>query len=141
MERIARDENTGNIGLINTTLRDACPAGERMRYDHGGGRDRGSQGFNHWLEDNLAEKTAMAAGEGALRQEVRSVLATARPLSAAGGSGGDLVKVRTRSPPRGAQTVEQALADVARQHATAHLHSVGQAGAGRGNGLRQIQDL
>src|ERR1700716_1385767 len=31
--RVARDENTGNIGLIDITLRAECPVEERMRYD------------------------------------------------------------------------------------------------------------
>jgi hypothetical protein len=53
--RVARDENTGNIGLINTTLRDACPTGERMRYDQAAAAAIAAlQGFNHWLEDKLA---------------------------------------------------------------------------------------
>src|SRR5258708_15731865 len=47
--RVARDENTGNIGLINTTLRDACPTGARMRYDQAAAAPIAAlQGFNHW---------------------------------------------------------------------------------------------
>src|ERR1700734_1178751 len=49
--RVAREENTGNIGLIDNTLRDDCPPGLRMRYDQAAaGAIAALQGFNHWLE-------------------------------------------------------------------------------------------
>ncbi len=121
--RIARDENTGNIGLINTTLRDACPTGERMRYDQAAAAAIAAlQGFNHWLEDNLAEKTSdWRMGKERSAQKFGLVLATGKtPEALLAEAEADLVKVRAEIARLAApKTVEQALADVARQHATA----------------------
>jgi uncharacterized protein (DUF885 family) len=121
--RVARDENTGNIGLINTTLRDACPPGERMRYDQASaGAIAALQGFNHWLEDNLAEKPSdWRLGKERYAKKFRLVLATGKtPEALLAEAEADLVKVRAEIARLAApKTVEQALADVARQHATA----------------------
>ncbi len=121
--RVARDENTGNIGLINTTLRDACPTGERMRYDQAAaGAVAALQGFNHWLEDNLAEKPSdWRLGKERYAKKFSLVLATGKtPEALLAEAEEDLVKVRAEIARLAApKTVEQALADVARQHATA----------------------
>jgi uncharacterized protein (DUF885 family) len=121
--RVARDENTGNIGLINTTLRDACPTGERMRYDQAAaGAIAALQGFNHWLEDNLAEKPSdWRLGKERYAKKFSLVLATGKtPEALLAEAEEDLVKVRAEIARLAApKTVEQALADVARQHATA----------------------
>jgi uncharacterized protein (DUF885 family) len=121
--RIARDENTGNIGLINTTLRDACPPGERMRYDQASAAAIAAlQGFNHWLEDNLAEKPSdWRLGKERYAKKFNLVLATGKtPEALLAEAEADLVKVRAEITRLAApKTVEQALADVARQHATA----------------------
>ena len=120
--RVARDENTGNIGLINTTLRDACPTGERMRYDQAAAAAIAAlQGFNHWLEDNLAEKTSdWRLGKERYAKKFNLVLATGKtPEALLAEAEADLVKVRAEIARLAApKTVEQALADVARQHAT-----------------------
>jgi len=67
------DENTGNIGLIDTTLRDDCPPRRahavRPSCRNGGSR-RSTDSTTGW-KNNLAEKNRrLAVGEGALRQEV-----------------------------------------------------------------------
>jgi uncharacterized protein (DUF885 family) len=121
--RVARDENTGNIGLINTTLRDACPTGERMRYDQAAAAAVAAlQGFNHWLEDNLAEKPSdWRLGKERYAKKFSLVLATGKtPEALLAEAEADLVKVRAEIARLAApKTVEQALADVAREHATA----------------------
>jgi uncharacterized protein (DUF885 family) len=121
--RVARDENTGNIGLINTTLRDACPTGERMRYDQAAAAAIAAlQGFNHWLEDNLAEKTSdWRLGKERYAKKFSLVLATGKtPEALLAEAETDLVKVRAEIARLAApKSVEQALADVAREHATA----------------------
>jgi uncharacterized protein (DUF885 family) len=121
--RVARDENTGNIGLIDTTLRAGCPPEERMRYDQAAAAAVAAlQGFNHWLEDNLAEKQSeWRLGKERYAKKFRLVLATGKtPESLLAEAEADLVKVRAEIARLAApKTVEQALADVARQHATA----------------------
>src|ERR1700678_2073638 len=57
--RVAREENEGNIGLIDSTLREGCPSGERMRYDQAAvAAEAALNEFNRWLEDHLAERVS-----------------------------------------------------------------------------------
>src|SRR6202051_2665460 len=121
--RVARDENTGNIGLIDITLRADCPLEERMRYDQAAARAIAAlQGFNHWLENNLAEKSSdWRLGKELYAKKFRLVLATGKtPEALLAEAEADLVKTRGEIARLAApKSVEQALADVARQHATA----------------------
>jgi uncharacterized protein (DUF885 family) len=120
--RVARDENTGNIGLIDITLRADCPPEERMRYDQAAvAAVAALHGFNHWLENNLAEKQSdWRLGKERYAKKFRLVLATGKtPEALLAEAEADLVKVRAEIARLAApKTVEQALADVARQHAT-----------------------
>src|SRR5260370_33565495 len=121
--RVARDENTGNIGLINTTLRDACPTGERMRYDQAAaGAVAALQGFNHWLEDSLAEKPSdWRLGKERYAKKFSLVLATGKtPEALLAEAEEELVEVRAEISRLAApKTVEQAPADLARHPPTA----------------------
>jgi uncharacterized protein (DUF885 family) len=120
---VARDENAGNIGLINTTLRDDCPAGERMRYDQAAVPAIAAlEGFNHWLADTLGEKRSdWRLGKERYAKKFRFTLATGKtPEALLAEAEADLVKVRAEIASLAApKTVEQALADVASRHATA----------------------
>src|SRR6266478_5559669 len=120
--RVARDENTGNIGLVDTTLRADCPPEERMRYDQSAATAIAAlQGFNHWLEDHLAEKSSdWRLGKERYAKKFRLVLATGKtPEALLAEAEADLVKVRAEIAQLATpKTVEQALADVARQHST-----------------------
>jgi uncharacterized protein (DUF885 family) len=120
---VARDENTGNIGLIDSVLRDNCPPGQRMRYDQAAvTADAALNGFNHWLEDHLAERVSdWRLGKERYAKKFRLVLATGKtPQELLAEAEADLVKTRAEIARLAApKTVEQALADVARQHATA----------------------
>jgi uncharacterized protein (DUF885 family) len=120
---VARDENAGNIGLINTTLRDECPAGERMRYDQAAVPAIAAlEGFNHWLADTLGEKRSdWRLGKERYAKKFRFTLATGKtPEALLAEAEADLVKVRAEIASLAApKTVEQALADVASRHATA----------------------
>src|ERR1700722_1447899 len=119
---VARDENAGNIGLINTTLRDECPPGERMRYDQAAVPAIAAlEGFNHWLVDNLGEKRSdWRLGKERYTKKFHYLLATGKtPEALLAEAEADLIKVRADIAQLAApKTVEQALADVARQHAT-----------------------
>jgi uncharacterized protein (DUF885 family) len=121
--RVARDENTGNIGLIDAILRDDCPTEERMRYDQAAAAAIAAlQGFNHWLENNLSEKTGdWRLGKERYAKKFRFVLATGKtPEALLAEAEADLIKTRAEIARLAApKTVEQALADVARRHATA----------------------
>jgi len=121
--RVAREENAGNVSLIDTTLRAECPADVRMRYDQAAAVAIASlNGFNRWLEDHLAEKTSdWRLGKALYAKKFRFVLATGKtPETLLAEAEADLVKVRAEIARLAApKTVEQALADVARQHAMA----------------------
>jgi uncharacterized protein (DUF885 family) len=121
--RVAREENTGTVGLIDTTLRADCPPAERMRFDQAAAAAIASlNGFNHWLEDHLAEKVSdWRLGKELYAKKFRLVLATGKtPEALLAEAEADLVKTRAEIARLAApQTVEQALADVARQHAMA----------------------
>jgi uncharacterized protein (DUF885 family) len=121
--RVAREENTGNIGLIDITLRADCPVEERMRYDQAAAAAIAAlHGFNHWLENNLAEKSSdWRLGKDLYAKKFRLVLATGKtPEALLAEAEADLVKARAEIARLAApKSVEQALADVARQHATA----------------------
>lgn len=121
--RVAREENTGNIGLIDITLRADCPTEERMRYDQAAAAAIAAlHGFNHWLENNLADKPSdWRLGKELYAKKFRLVLATGKtPEALLAEAEADLVKTRAEIARLAApKAVEQALADVARQHATA----------------------
>ena len=130
---VARDENAGNIGLINTTLRDDCPPGERMRYDQAAVPAIAAlEGFNHWLADTLGEKRSdWRLGKERYAKKFRYTLATGKtPEALLAEAEADLIKVRADIASLAApKTVELALADVASRHATAatYMGSVKQA--------------
>ena len=134
--RVAREENTGNIGLIDTTLRDDCPPGLRMRYDQAAaGAIAALQGFNHWLENTLDDKVGdWRLGKELYAKKFRLTLAAGKsPEQLLAEAEADLTKTRAEIARLAApRTVEQALADVARQHATVatYMQSAKQALAG-----------
>ncbi len=121
--RVARDENAGTVGLIDTTLRADCPPDLRMRFDQAAATATAAlNGFNHWLEDHLAEKVSdWRLGKELYAKKFRLVLATGKtPEALLAEAEADLIKARAEIARLSApKTVEQALADVARQHAMA----------------------
>jgi uncharacterized protein (DUF885 family) len=144
--RVAREENTGNIGLIDNTLRDDCPPGLRMRYDQAAaGAIAALQGFNHWLENTLGDKLGdWRLGKELYAKKFRLTLATGKsPEQLLAEAEADLVKARAEIARLAApKTVEQALADVARQHATVatYMQSAKQALSGA-TGFVKAKDL
>ncbi len=121
--RVAREENDGNVALIDTTLRSGCPTEARMRYDQAAAAAIASlQGFNRWLEDHLAEHVSdWRLGKDLYAKKFRLSLATGKtPEALLAEAEADLVKTQAEMGRLAApKSVEQALADVARQHATA----------------------
>jgi uncharacterized protein (DUF885 family) len=121
--QVAREENAGNVALIDTTLRGDCPGNLRMRYDQSAAAAIAAlNGFNRWLEDNLAEKKGdWRLGKDRYAKKFRLVLETGKtPDALLAEAEADLVKVQAEIARLAApKTVEQALSDVARQHATA----------------------
>ena len=121
--RVARDENTGNIDLIDKTLRADCPAAERQLYDSTATAAIGAlRDFNHWLEIELSKKPSdWRLGKERYAKKFRFMLATGKtPEILLAEAQEDLVKARAEIARLAApKTVEEALHDVSNQHATA----------------------
>ena len=133
---VSREQNAGTVALIDTTLRADCPSDARMRYDQAAAHAIAAlQAFNHWLEDHLAEKTSdWRLGKALYAKKFRLTLQTdTTPEALLAQAEADLVKVRAEMERLAApKTVEQALADTARQHASVagYMDSAKQALAG-----------
>lgn len=57
--RVAREENEGNIALIDHTLRYGCPEESRAKFDQAAAPALASlRDFNRWLEADLSKRTS-----------------------------------------------------------------------------------
>jgi uncharacterized protein (DUF885 family) len=120
--RVAQEENDGNISLIDKTLRDAAPASQKPLYAAAASRALVAvRDFNDFLKDKLSSKTSdWRLGKEKYARKFALVLASGRaPEDLLAAAEADLKTVRAEMAKLAApKTVEQALDDVARQHAT-----------------------
>ena len=120
--RVAAEENDGNIELIDKTLRNAAP--DLLKGAYGVAADKALasvRDFNTFLKENLSAKTSdWRLGKEKYAQKFALVLASGRtPEDLLAAAEADLKTVRAQMAKLAApKTVEQALNDVARQHAT-----------------------
>jgi uncharacterized protein (DUF885 family) len=120
--QVAREENAGNIDLIDGALRAHCPeASARDFAEAAAPALEALRAFNTWLEGTLSKKTAdWRLGSARYAKKFRFVLAIGKsPEALLQEAEADLAKTRDEmvqlaSP----KTVEQALAEVALHHAT-----------------------
>ena len=100
----------------------SCPSELRMRYDQAAAAALASlKAFNHWLEDHLSEHVSdWRLGKEHYARKFRYTLATGKtPEALLAEAEADLIKTRAEMVRLAApKTVEQALADIASQHAT-----------------------
>jgi uncharacterized protein (DUF885 family) len=120
--RVAREENDGNIGLIDKTLREAAPESQKGAYGAAAEKALASvRDFNAFLKDKLSAKTSdWRLGKEKYARKFALVLASGRtPEDLLAAAESDLSTIRKEMARLAApKTVEQALEDVARQHAT-----------------------
>jgi len=120
--RVATEENDGNIELIDKTLRNAAPDSLKGAYGVAAHKALASvRDFNTFLKENLSAKTSdWRLGKEKYAQKFVLVLASGRtPEDLLAAAEADLKTVRAQMAKLAApKTVEQALNDVARQHAT-----------------------
>ncbi len=120
--KVAREENGGNVDLIDGVLRINCPAALRSDYDHAAAPALDAlRGFNIWLDATLSKKTSdWRLGKQRYAQKFSFVLATGKtPEALLAEAEADLAKTRDEMVQLAApKTVEQALAEVAIHHAT-----------------------
>ena len=120
--RVAREENDGNIELIDKTLRAAVPESRKAAYAKAADKAiAAARDFNAFLKDSLSKKTSdWRLGKEKYAQKFALVLAsglTPEQLLAAAET--DLKTVRADMAKLSApQTVKQALDAAARQHTT-----------------------
>ena len=120
--RVAREENGGNVELIEGVLRADCPAALLADYGQAAAPALDAlRGFNIWLDGTLSKKTAdWRLGKKRYAQKFSFVLATGKtPEALLKEAEADLAKTRDEMVQLAApKTVEQALAEVAVHHAT-----------------------
>ena len=118
---VAREENTGNVDLIDTTLRQDCPVELRAQFDAAAGVALAAlRDFNRWLEGDLAKRTSdWRLGKETYAKKFRFSLAIGKsPERLLKEAETDLERVRAEMTKLAApQTVEDALAAVANDHA------------------------
>jgi len=120
--QVAREENAGNVDLIDGVLRSNCPAA--LVHDYGQAATPALdalRGFNIWLDTSLSKKTAdWRLGTRRYAKKFRFTLATGKtPEVLLAEAEADLAKTRDEMVQLAApKSVEQALADVALHHAT-----------------------
>ncbi len=118
---VAREENTGNVDLIDTTLRQDCPAELRAQFDTAAAVALAAlRDFNQWLEGDLAKRTSdWRLGKETYAKKFRFSLAIGKsPERLLKEAETDLERVRAEMTKLAApQTVEDALAAVANDHA------------------------
>jgi len=120
--RVAVEENDGNVELIDKTLRKAAP--ESLKGAYGVAADKALasvRDFNTFLKDKLSANTSdWRLGKDKYARKFALVLASGRtPEDLLAAAEADLKTVRAQMAKLAApKTIEQALDDVARQHAT-----------------------
>ena len=124
--KVAHEENTGNIDLIDGVLRTSCP--KPLVHDYSQAAEPAIialRAFNEFLDGTLAKKTSdWRLGKVYYAKKFSYVLATGKtPDTLLKEAEADLGKTRDEMVQLAApKSVEQALADVALQHATPHTY-------------------
>lgn len=120
--RVAREENDGNVSLIDKTLRAAIPPGQKGAYDAAALKAiEALKNFNAYLLNDLSKKTSdWRLGKENYARKFALVIANGKsPEETLSAAEADLKATREAMAELASpQTVEQALADVARQHPT-----------------------
>ncbi|HEX3948262.1 MAG TPA: DUF885 domain-containing protein [Steroidobacteraceae bacterium] len=124
--KVAREENAGNIDLIDGVLRAGCPKPLKQDYTEAAAPALiALRAFTAFLEGTLAKKTSdWRIGKVAYAKKFSDVLAIGKtPESLLKEAETDLGKTREEMVHLAApKTVEQALAEVAAHHATPHTY-------------------
>jgi uncharacterized protein (DUF885 family) len=120
--RVAREENDGNLDLIDKTLRAKAPDALKADYDHAAGPALDAlRGFTKFLKDDLAKKTSdWRLGKEKYDQKFAYTLVSGKkPEQVLAEAEAALKDVREQMAKLAApQTVKQALDKIAQQHTT-----------------------
>jgi uncharacterized protein (DUF885 family) len=120
--RVAQEENQGNIDLIDKTLREAVPAAQKADYARAADQAIATlRGFNAFLKDTLAKKTSdWRLGKEKYARKFEYVLTTGKtPEQLLSEAEAELKATRAEMAKLAApKTVKQALDEIAQQHST-----------------------
>jgi len=120
--RVAREENDGNLDLIDKTLRAKAPDSLKGDYDHAAGPALDTlRGFNKFLKDDLSKKTSdWRLGKEKYDQKFAYTLVSGKtPEQVLSEAEATLKDVRDQMAKLAApQTVKAALDKIAQQHTT-----------------------
>jgi uncharacterized protein (DUF885 family) len=120
--RVAREENEGNLDLIDKTLRAKTPDALKTDYDHAAGPALDAlRGFTKFLTDDLSKKTSdWRLGKEKYDQKFAYTLVSGKkPEQVLAEAEAALKDVREQMAKLAApQTVKQALDKIAQQHTT-----------------------
>jgi uncharacterized protein (DUF885 family) len=120
--RVAREENDGNIDLIDNTLRKEVPAAQKADYDKAAKAAVAAlKDLNTWLAKTLSQKTSdWRLGKERYARKFDLTLATGKtPDQMLALAEADLKSTRDEMAKLAApKTVKQVLDDIAKQHAT-----------------------
>jgi uncharacterized protein (DUF885 family) len=120
--RVAQEENQGNIDLIDKTLRAAAPEPQKAQYNQAAGKAIASlRDFNKFLKETLAKKTSdWRLGKEKYAHKFEYVLAVGKsPEQLLAEAEAQLQVTRGEMAKLAApKTVEQALGEIAKDHAT-----------------------
>jgi uncharacterized protein (DUF885 family) len=120
--RVAQEENSGNIDLIDKDLRAAVPAPQKAAYDAAAAKAIAAlKDFNVFLKDTLSKKTSdWRLGKDKYARKFDYVLAVGKPPEQLlAEAEAELKNTRDEMAKLAApKTVKQALDEIAKQHAT-----------------------
>ena len=120
--RVAREENSGNMDLIDKTLRSATPEPLKADYDRAAmGALAAVKDFNTFLEKDLSKKTSdWRLGKEKYAKKFEYVLTTGKtPEQLLAEAEADLQTTRQEMEKLAApKSVKEALDEIAKQHAT-----------------------
>jgi len=120
--RVAREENQGNIGLIEHDLKSGVPEPQKADYDRAAaGALAALKDFNAFLEQELSKKTSdWRLGKDKYARKFEYVLATGKtPEQLLGEAEADLKAIRQEMEKLAApKSVQEALNEIAKKHAT-----------------------
>ena len=121
--RVAREENAGNVDLIDADLRKECPQALRRDFDAAAVPALESlKSFNGWLDKTLSKRPSdWRLGHALYAKKFRLTLATGKtPEQLLSEAEADLAETRAQMEKLAApKSLEQALNEVASQHASA----------------------
>ena len=144
--RVAREENEGNLDLIDKALRARVPSALKADYDHAAGPALDAlRGFTKFLKDDLSKKTSdWRLGKEKYDQKFEYTLVSGKDARSSALGSRSRAEGRTRANDQTGRAANRE-ASLGQNRAAAHhagrLYGSGQEGLVGGHGLRTAETL